>query len=168
MALHKKHTALDTMVHELLTYAMLSNAAAVLLEAIFPRNFLISCARIGTTYIQCGWFWAATRMMFEGVRSAARAAAGAWSHAPAETRCQCVARRVGFRVHTAQRLLPAPGLAPASTPTTQLLSQMAWHVYVWCAVRIIFTDRYARTRPLTVVQAGRPGMTWTARTWRPP
>lgn len=65
MALHKKHTPLDVMVHELLMYAMLSNAGAVLLEAIFPRNFLVSCARIGTTFMQCGWFWAATRMMFE-------------------------------------------------------------------------------------------------------
>lgn len=65
MGLHKKHLPLDVIVHELLVWAMVANALAVLLEAIYPRNFLVSCARIGTTLLQCGWFWAATRMMFE-------------------------------------------------------------------------------------------------------
>lgn len=65
MGLHKKHLPLDVMVHSLLVYAMLANAAAVLVEGVYPRNFLVSCARVGTTLLQCGWFWAATRMMFE-------------------------------------------------------------------------------------------------------
>lgn len=73
MALHKKHMPLDTMVHQLLFWSMFSNGAAVMLEAIFPRNFLVSCARVGTTFLQCGWFWAATRMMFEREWRAGRA-----------------------------------------------------------------------------------------------
>ncbi|KAG2430166.1 hypothetical protein HXX76_010265 [Chlamydomonas incerta] len=65
MALHKKHTPLDTAVHSVLMYTMAVTALFVLLELAQPRNFLISCGRVFGTLLQSAWFFAATHIMFD-------------------------------------------------------------------------------------------------------
>ncbi|KAG2447808.1 hypothetical protein HYH02_007265 [Chlamydomonas schloesseri] len=65
MALHKKHTPLDTAVHSVLMYTMAVTALFVLLELVQPRNFLISCGRVFGMLLQSAWFFAATHIMFD-------------------------------------------------------------------------------------------------------
>ncbi|PNH04542.1 hypothetical protein TSOC_009291 [Tetrabaena socialis] len=65
MWLHKKHAPLDSMVHSILLYTMVSTAAFALAEAVHPRSFLLSCGRVASMLIQSAWFFAATSIMFE-------------------------------------------------------------------------------------------------------
>ncbi|EFJ40190.1 hypothetical protein VOLCADRAFT_121751 [Volvox carteri f. nagariensis] len=67
MGLHKKHTPLDIAVHSVLFYTMMATAVMVLLEAIHPRSFLLSCGRVVTMLVQGGWFVMAAHILFEGV-----------------------------------------------------------------------------------------------------
>eukprot|EP00798_Chlamydomonas_sp_ICE-L_P011130 gene11130-18750_t len=48
MGLHKKHTALDVVVHVLLTVSMLSSGIFCFLEAAWPHTFLFSAGRIAS------------------------------------------------------------------------------------------------------------------------
>ncbi|KXZ43715.1 hypothetical protein GPECTOR_82g249 [Gonium pectorale] len=64
MGLHKKHTPLDIAVHSVLFYTMLATAVFILLEAIHPRNFMLSCGRVAATLLQGTWFFAAAHIMF--------------------------------------------------------------------------------------------------------
>lgn len=66
MGLHKKHTPLDIEVHAVLFYTMAATAVFVMLEAVYPRSFLVSCGRAGGALLQAGWFMVAASIMFEG------------------------------------------------------------------------------------------------------
>ncbi|GIL88175.1 hypothetical protein Vretimale_14091 [Volvox reticuliferus] len=64
MGLHKKHTPLDIAVHSVLFYTMMATAVLILLEAMHPRNFLLSCGRITAMFVQGGWFVVAAHILF--------------------------------------------------------------------------------------------------------
>lgn len=63
--LHKKHTPMDILVHQILFYAILACALFCALEAGYMHNPLFTAGRIGALYLQAAWFFAAARMMFE-------------------------------------------------------------------------------------------------------
>mmetsp|Transcript_18651 Transcript_18651/g.47280 ORF Transcript_18651/g.47280 Transcript_18651/m.47280 type:complete len:301 (-) Transcript_18651:366-1268(-) len=66
MGLHKKHTPLDTSVHELLFYAMLATCVAVFLEAKYPAAFGPSFLRAAAQLTQGVWFFAAAYIGWGG------------------------------------------------------------------------------------------------------
>jgi hypothetical protein len=63
--LHKKHTPMDVLVHQILFYAILACALFCALEVGYMHNPLFTAGRIGALYLQAAWFFAAARMMFE-------------------------------------------------------------------------------------------------------
>lgn len=55
MLVHKKHLALDAMVHSLLGSTMMVGSAAIILELRSPDNFLLSALRSFALCIQGLW-----------------------------------------------------------------------------------------------------------------
>lgn len=66
MSLHKKHTPMDIIVHNQLTYGMLACAFFAVLEAGWPEAPLLTAGRIASTYLQGAWFIGLARVMYEG------------------------------------------------------------------------------------------------------
>ena len=88
MGLHKKHTPLDIAVHSVLFYTMLATAVLILLEAIRPRSFLLSCGRVAAVFTQGAWFLAAAGIMFTGAWGSAFGC-DSISHVRGETSSRC-------------------------------------------------------------------------------
>ncbi|GAX80041.1 hypothetical protein CEUSTIGMA_g7480.t1 [Chlamydomonas eustigma] len=65
MGLHKKHTQMDIMLHELLTASMLLCALCTAAEAAWHELPLLTAGRIAGMYMQGAWFIAAARIMYE-------------------------------------------------------------------------------------------------------
>ena len=70
MSLHKKHTPMDVIVHNQLTYGMLACAFFAVLEVGWPEAPLLTAGRIASTYLQGAWFIGLARAMYEGTHPA--------------------------------------------------------------------------------------------------
>ncbi|MEW5314543.1 MAG: hypothetical protein WDW38_006032 [Sanguina aurantia] len=64
--LHKKHTPLDIIQHQLLTVPMLASSLAVAMEVVYPHSPLVACGRVVAVMLQGTWFWGIAHIAYEG------------------------------------------------------------------------------------------------------